>query len=69
MAKIRTQEAFSYMHLAKALEGEVQAWVNQGWPGITQTTVELFNYWFQRGEDIEERFYDCQKRLSIAVKY
>ncbi|MDI6736275.1 MAG: DEAD/DEAH box helicase family protein [bacterium] len=69
MAKKNNQESFSQMYLAKALEGEVQAWVDQGWPGVTQTTLELFNYWFQREEDIDERFYDCQRRAIETVVY
>jgi type III restriction enzyme len=69
MAKKETKEAFSQMYLAKTLEGEVQAWVNQGWSGVTQTTLELFNYWFNRGEDTDERFYDCQRRAIETVVY
>lgn len=69
MAKKKNNEAFSQMYLAKAFEGEVQAWVNQGWPGVTQTTLSLFNYWFQRGEDVEERFYDCQRRAIETIVY
>ena len=69
MKKRNNEEAFSQMYLAKALEGEVQAWVDQGWPGVTQTTLELFNYWFQRGEDVEECFYDCQRRAIETVVY
>ena len=69
MAKKNNQEAFSQMYLSNALEGEVQSWVDQGWPGITQTTLELFNYWFQRGADDEERFYDCQRRAIETVVY
>ncbi len=42
------KNAFPQIYLAKALEGEVQAWVNEGWPGITKTTLELFNYWFSK---------------------
>jgi len=69
MAKKKTQEAFSQMYLAKALEGEVQAWVDQGWPGVTGTTLDLFNYWFNRGEDTEERFYECQRRAIETIVY
>lgn len=65
----KNDESFSQMYLSKALEGEVQSWVDQGWPGVTQTTLELFNYWFQRGEDVEERFYDCQRRAIETVVY
>lgn len=56
MAKKSNTEAFSQMYLAKALEGEVQGWVDQGWNGVTETTYELFNYLFNRDEDTEERF-------------
>jgi type III restriction enzyme len=65
----KDQQAFSQMYLAKALEGEVQAWVDQGWPGVTKTTLELFNYWFNRDEDTEERFYDCQRRAIETIVY
>jgi len=65
----KKQEAFSQMYLAKALEGEVQAWVDQGWPGVTKTTLELFNYWFNRDEDTEERFYGCQRRAIETIVY
>jgi len=69
MAKKKNQEAFSQMYLAKALEAEIQAWVDQGWPGLTQTTLELFNYWFNRDEDTEERFHNCQRRAIETIIY
>jgi len=69
MAGKKNQEAFSQMYLAKALEAEIQAWVNQGWPGVTQTTLELFNYWFNRDEDTEERFHNCQRRAIETIVY
>ncbi len=69
MTKKTNQEAFSQMYLAKELESEVQAWVDQGWSGITQTTLNLFNYWFLRSEDTEERFYSCQRRAIETIVY
>lgn len=69
MAKKKNNGAFSQMYLAKALEGEVQSWVDQGWTGVTQTTLELFNYWFQRSDDVEEQFYDCQRRAIETIIY
>jgi len=69
MSSRKNQEAFSQIYLAKALEGEVLAWVDQGWPGITQTTLTLFNYWFKRDEDTIERFYDCQRRAIETIVY
>lgn len=69
MAKRKDSDAFSELYLAKALEGEVQAWASQGWPGITQTTLDLFNYWFERDEETDERFHDCQKRAIETIVY
>ncbi|MEW5948685.1 MAG: DEAD/DEAH box helicase family protein [Thermodesulfobacteriota bacterium] len=68
MAK-KNNQPFSQMYLANALEGEVHAWVEQGWPGVTQTTLELFNYWFKRDEDATERFHLCQQRAIETVVY
>jgi type III restriction enzyme len=69
MVKKKNQEVFSQMYLAKALAGEVQAWADQGWPGVTQTTLDLFNYWFNRDEDAGECFYACQKRAIETIVY
>ena len=69
MAKKKNNDAFSQMYLAKALEGEVQAWVDQGWPGVTYTTLELFNYWFNRDEETGECFYPCQRRAIETIVY
>ena len=63
----KDKEAFSQMYLAKALEDEVQACVNQGWQGVTQTILEFFNHWFKRGGDVKERFYDCQRRSIETI--
>lgn len=35
MVQKQNNQSFSQMYLAKALEGEVQAWVNQGWHGVS----------------------------------
>ncbi len=69
MARKRNQEAFSQIYLAKALEDEVKAWINQGWPGVSRTTLELFNFWFNRDEATEERFYNCQKQAVETIVY
>jgi len=57
------------MYLADVLEGEVRAWVEQGWHGVTQTTLELFNYWFKRDEEATERFHPCQQRAIETLVY
>lgn len=64
-----TQEAFSQMYLADTLAGEVQAWAEQGWPGVSRTTFELLNYWFSRDEETDERFHACQQRAIETAIY
>jgi len=61
--------SFSQLYLADALQGEVQGWVDQGCNGVTQTTSELLNYWFNRDEDTPERFHPCQRRAIETVVY
>jgi type III restriction enzyme len=65
----KNNQSFSQMYLANALEGEVQAWLEQGWPGVTQTTLELFNYWFKRDDEGAERFHPCQQRAIETLVY
>ena len=69
MPKKQDNQAFSELYLAKALEGEVKAWADQGWPGVTKTTLELFNYWFGRDDEVEEKFHDCQRRAVETAVY
>ncbi len=69
MSRKNNQKAFSQLYLANVLRDEVHAWVQQGWPGVTGTTLELLNYWFNRDEDDEERFHDCQKRAIETIVY
>lgn len=65
MAKANFQE----LPLVEALKDEVSAWASQGWPGVTQTTYELLSYWFNRGQEAEERFYNCQKEAIETIIY
>lgn len=69
MAKKKNSESFSQLYLAKALEGEVQAWIDQGYNGVTQTTLHLLNYWFNRDPDSSQIFYPCQKRAIETIIY
>jgi len=69
MAKIKNNQSFSQMHLTNALEGEVKAWVEQGWPGVTHTTLELFNYWFKRDDEVTEKFHPAQQRAIKTLVY
>lgn len=68
MAK-KNNQPFSQLYLADALKGEVEAWANQGWHGVTQTTLDLFNFWFRRDEDAVERFHLCQQRAIETLVY
>ncbi|MDP3296754.1 MAG: DEAD/DEAH box helicase family protein [Thermodesulfovibrionia bacterium] len=65
----KNTQSFSQMYLADALKDEVEAWANQGWSGVTQTTLELFNYWFKRDEDAIEKFHPCQQRAIETLVY
>lgn len=69
MVKKRNNEAFSQMYLAKTIQGDIDGWIKQGWNGVTKTTLELFNYWFNREEDSGECFYPCQKRAIETIVY
>ena len=56
--------------LARALEGEVEGWRNQGWsPGATETTQELLRYWFQERTDDAESLYPCQQQAIETAIY
>ena len=59
--------------LAKALAGEVQAWADQGWQGVTQTTYELLAYGLIAGKKPMKNFIFANsarlKRLFIAMKF
>lgn len=67
--RTKSLDAFSTLHLVDALSSEVEAWANQGWTGVTQTTYELLSYWFNRDEEVNERFYDCQQRAVETFIY
>jgi len=69
MAKKIQNNLLNELPLADALEGEVRAWADQGWQGVTQTTYELLAYWFNRGEETDEKFHDCQRRAVETVIY
>jgi type III restriction enzyme len=69
MNRKTNKEAFSQIYLAKALQGDIDGWIKQGWSGVTQTTLELFNYWFNRDQDSGECFYPCQKQAIETIVY
>lgn len=59
----------SQLILSESLSQEVEGWVRQGWPHVTQTTRDLLNYWFNRDENATEKFYDCQRRAIETIIY
>ncbi|MDP2933786.1 MAG: DEAD/DEAH box helicase family protein, partial [bacterium] len=69
MAKKIQNNLLNELPLAAALEGEVRAWADQGWQGVTQTTYELLAYWFNCGEEDGEGFHKCQRRAVETIIY
>ncbi len=69
MAKKIQNNLLNELPLAAALEDEVRAWADQGWQGVTQTTYELLAYWFNRGEETDEKFHECQRRAVETIIY
>ena len=69
MTKRDNNQAFSELYLSKALEGEVKAWADQGWHGVTQTTLELMNFWFGRDDESGEKFHHCQRSAIETIIY
>lgn len=61
-------DVLAQLHLVQALQPEVKAWSNEGWPGVTQTTGELLSYWFKRDES-STRFYACQQEAIETAIY
>jgi type III restriction enzyme len=57
------------LFLANELSGTVEGWAKTGWPGRTETTYQLFKYWFNRDEDSQHKFHICQQRAIETVVY
>ena len=55
-----TQDKQSQLYLADELNGIVEGWEKTGWPGLTDTTYQLFKYWFKR----DERF--CKNSIYLS---
>lgn len=65
----RQIEHVAELPLAAALEDEVTGWSQQGWPGVTATTRSLLAHWFNREEEVGDRFHECQQRAIETVIY
>lgn len=57
------------LSLANELSGIIEGWTNTGWPGLTETTYQLFKYWFNRDKDSQEKFHNCQQRAIETIVY
>lgn len=61
---------YSQLYLANELNGVIEGWENTGWPGLTDTSYQLFRYWFRRDEDsYSQRFHICQQRAIETIVY
>lgn len=61
---------YSQLYLADELNGVIEGWEKTGWPGLTDTSYQLFRYWFRRDEDsYSQRFHICQQRAIESVVY
>lgn len=65
----RQIEHVADLPLAAALEGDVVGWSQQGWPGVTATTRALLAHWFNRDEEVGDRFHLCQQRAIETIIY
>ena len=69
------EEGITQLFLSKKLAELVDDWsrddlpIDQRWPGTTQTTHELFRYWFNRDVDTPTRFHDAQRRAIETLVY
>jgi type III restriction enzyme len=59
----------SQLFLADELKGTIEGWANTGWQGLTETTYQLFRYWFNRDENSPQKFHICQQRAIETIVY
>lgn len=55
------------------IEAKVKKWREEGFPGITETTARLFNYWFKNEHrlpnNIQFKYYDAQREAVETLVY
>ena len=68
MARGESQANTIGLLIPEILQGEVEGWRNTGWSGVTQTTAELLNYWFEEDRD-GPQFHRCQKQAIETIIY
>src|SRR5207244_4239564 len=53
------------LKLVNRIRERVKAWREQGWPGVTRTTLELLNYWRRDGR--QQRLFFAQLEAAETV--
>jgi len=62
----------SKMLLINKLRAEVDKWRNEGYPGVTETTNELLNFWFNHDHLIDNKefhYWFCQREAIETLIY
>ncbi len=64
----------SRMLLVNKLRSEIDKWRNDGYPGATDTSIELLNYWFEQSHppvfgNEPFHFYFCQREAIETIIY
>jgi type III restriction enzyme len=63
------RDTHSQLYLVDELNGTIEGWENTGWPGLTDTSYQLFRYWFKREENSSQNFHICQQRAIETIVY
>ena len=69
MKRATRKHNVSQLYLADELKGIIEGWEKTGWPGLTDTSYQLFRYWFRRDEDSSQKFHLCQQRAIETIVY
>ena len=56
------------MLIPTLLQSDVEGWRNTGWSGVTQTTAELLDYWFEENRE-GPSFHEYQQQAIEAIIY
>lgn len=70
MAKKAAPSQVTSLSLARTISDEVLGWRNQGYhPFPSETTRQLLSHWFDRGEEADAQFHECQRLAIETVIY
>ena len=68
MAKSPQPSLVQHLRLPEAIRPEIEAWREDAYPGVTETTAALLQHWFTRDE-FEVQFHDCQRHAIETAIY